>query len=153
MQIKVAILICLISLSLGLESRTHNYYSYSNDYDPFAKKQSTGGDAAIGVIFIVILLIIGCSYFFCCRGSFNRNPTQFSQNNANPPFNPNYNPGPPFRNPTYMPAPPQYQQSFRPPMQGTVVNPNRAINPYVTGATDRLTQACDMCSIKNKIGE
>lgn len=152
MQIKISILICLISLSLALESRKHNYY-YNSYYQPYTKTQSARGSAAGGVIIVVILLIIGCSYFFCCRKCFNRNPTQFSQNQTNPPHNQNFNANPAFMNPPYSLAPPQYQQGFRQPMQGTIINPNQAFNPYVTSAIDRLTQQCDMCSIKNKIGE
>lgn len=153
MQPKIAVLLCLISLSLALESRAHNYY-YNTPYGYKTSTQtSSSGGAAVGFIIIVGMLVIGCSYFFCCRGFFNRNPNQFSQNRNNPPYNPNYNPGPPFRNPPYAPPPPQYQQSFRQPVQGAIPNPNRASNPYVTGATDRLSQPCDMCSIKNKIGE
>lgn len=154
MQIRIVILLCLVSLSLALESRTHNYYYYPSNYEPLKKTQEANGGAAAGFIIVVALLVIACSYFFCCRGSFHRNPNQFSQpNTINSPYNPHFNPGQPFRHPPFSPAPPQYQQSFRQPMQGTIVNPNHANNPYVTGATDRLNQTCDMCSIKNKIGE
>ena len=154
MHIKIVLLVWLASLSLALELRAHNYYYNPNYYQPYNKTQETdGGAAAAFFIIVIVVLIIGCSYF-CCKRLFNRNPNQFSRPNIiNPPYNPNYNAGPPLRPPPYSPAPPQYQQSFRQPVQGSIVNPNRASNPYITSVTDRLNQTCDMCSIKNKIGE
>ena len=142
MQLKVVLLLCLVSLSLALESRTHEYRStfrYSDFLNQVQSQRQTPASAlAVSITFFVLLLILALAYFLFCPQHFQRNPKQFSsQNQGKPTLDQNISANVPVRS---QPPPPQPQPNFNQSVRGTLVNANRAVNPYINPGTDRQSR-------------
>lgn len=142
MQLKIVLLVCLVSVSLALESRNHDYRSNFR-YSDFLKQmqsqnQTPAGGLAVLITFLIFALILSLAYFLICPQQFQRNPKQFSsQNPDRPTLDQNINANVPVRS---QPVPPPPQANYNQSVRGTIVNANRSVNPYINPGTDRQTR-------------
>ena len=90
MLLKLALLLCLISLTLALQPRAHDYRPSNISYDAYAKNmkdlhQSLGSGLYVSIVFLIILVLFLLSYFLFWPKLFQRNPKQFSSQSQGQP--------------------------------------------------------------------
>jgi hypothetical protein len=146
----------IITCSLQIESRHHEYYSsYDNPYYYQNTRSSSASDVDDAATVIAVIIIVGfcvCAGVacYCCCKALRARSSNTREYVGQPP--PNQFAPPQNINQYPYPQPPPYYQGINQPLQvGRPANLSSPANPIIEQI--RLDVPCDSCSLKYRQGE